>query len=40
MAAGIADRPATLEALVALIDSRAPKVQYAKTYQKREQAAS
>ena len=35
MAAGIADRPATLEQLVALIDERAPKVQYAKTYQKR-----
>ena len=35
MAAGIADRPATLEQLVVLIDERAPKVQYAKTYQKR-----
>ena len=30
MAAGIADRPATLEALVELIDARAPKVRYAK----------
>ena len=35
MAAGIADRPATLAELVALIDECAPKVQYAKTYQKR-----
>ena len=34
MAAGIADRPATLEALVELIDARAPKVQYAKKYRK------
>ena len=34
MAAGIADRPATLEALVELIDERAPKVRYARTYQK------
>ena len=39
MAAGIADRPATLEALVALIDERAPKVQYARTYRKRETAS-
>ena len=36
MAAGIADRPATLEQLVALIDERAPAVQYARTYQKRK----
>ena len=36
MAAGIADRPATLEQLVALIDARAPKVRYAKTYKKRK----
>ena len=35
MAAGIATRPATYKDLVALIDARAPKVQYAKTYQKR-----
>ena len=35
MAAGIATRPATYEDLVAMIDARAPKVQYAKTYQKR-----
>ena len=35
MAAGIADRPATFEDLVAMIDARAPKVQYAKTYRKR-----
>ena len=40
MAAGIADRPATLEQLVALIDERAPNVQYAKTYQKREPAVT
>ena len=40
MAAGIADRPATLAELVALIDERAPKVQYAKTYQKRKTAAT
>lgn len=36
IAAGIADRPATLEELVELIDARAPKVRYAKTYQKRK----
>ena len=35
MAAGIATCPATLAELVALIDERAPKVRYAKTYQKR-----
>jgi len=40
MAAGIADRPATLEALVALIDERAPKVRYAKTYKKRNKEAA
>ena len=40
MAAGIADRPATYEDLVALIDARAPKVQYAKTYQKRKVVAA
>ena len=38
MAAGIADRPATLEALVEIIDARAPKVRYAKTYKKRKPA--
>lgn len=38
MAAGIADRPSTLEALVALIDARAPKVRYAKKYKKRKTA--
>ena len=36
MAAGIADRPATLTELVALIDERAPKVRYARTYKKRK----
>ena len=36
MAAGIADRPATLGDLVALIDARAPKVRYARTYKKRK----
>ena len=36
MAAGIADRPATLAELVALIDARAPMVRYAKTYKKRD----
>ena len=36
MAAGIAARPATLEQLVALIDERAPEVQYARTYRKKE----
>ena len=40
MAAGITDRPATLEALVALIDERAPKVQYAREYKKREPATT
>ena len=40
MAAGIADRPATSEALVALINERAPKVQYAKTYKRREPEAT
>ena len=36
MAAGITDRPATLAELVALIDERAPKVRYARTYKKRQ----
>ena len=36
MAAGIATRPATLEALVELINARAPEVQYARTYKKRK----
>ena len=36
MAAGIADRPATLEQLVTLIDERAPAVKYARTYKKRK----
>ena len=36
MAAGIADRPATLEELIALIDKRAPGVRYARTYKKRK----
>ena len=36
MAAGIADRPATFADLVALIDARAPKVRYARTYKKRK----
>ena len=35
MAAGIADRPSTLEELVALIDERAPEVRYARTYKKK-----
>ena len=35
MAAGLTDRPATLAELVALIDARAPRVRYAKTYRKR-----
>ena len=39
MAAGVADRPATLEQLVALIDARAPKVRYATTYKKRQPAS-
>ena len=34
IAAGIADRPSTLEELVALIDERAPEVRYARTYKK------
>lgn len=38
MAAGIADRPATLDELVALVDERAPKVQFPKTYKKRVKA--
>ena len=38
MAAGLTDRPATLEALVALIDARAPAVNYARTYKKRKPA--
>ena len=37
MAAGIADRQATLQELVALIDARAPNVRYVKTYKKRKQ---
>ena len=39
MAAGIATRPATYEDLVALIDARAPKVRYAKTYRNRKVVA-
>ena len=35
MAAGIADRPATYADLVAMINARSPKVQYAETYKKR-----
>ena len=38
MAAGLADRPATLEQLVGLVDERAPEVQYARTYRKRGKA--
>ena len=38
MAAGIAARPATYADLVTLIDARAPKMRYAKTYKKREPA--
>ena len=40
MAAGLTDRPATFEELVALVDERAPKVQYAKTYKRRELEAT
>ena len=40
MAAGIAERPATLAELVALIDERAPAVRYANTYQKRKAATT
>ena len=36
MAAGLTDRPATYEDLVALIDARAPAVQYARTYKRRK----
>ena len=39
LAAGLADRPATLEQLVELIDERAPAVRYARTYRKRRPAA-
>ncbi|MDD9985005.1 MAG: IS1 family transposase [Spirochaetaceae bacterium] len=39
MAAGIADRPATLEGLVELIDARAPAVRYARKYKPREPRA-
>ena len=35
MAAGLADRPATLEELVALVDARTPKPNRPKTYKKR-----
>ena len=36
MAAGLAERPATMEQLVELIDARAPEVRYARTYKKRK----
>ena len=36
MAAGLADRPATFEDLVAEIDARAPEVKYARTYRNRK----
>ena len=36
MAAGLADRPATLAELVSLIDERAPAVKYARTYRPRQ----
>ena len=39
MAAGLPDRPRTLEQLVGLIDERAPAVRYARTYRKRRPAA-
>ncbi len=39
MAAGLTDRPGTLERLVELVDERAPAVQYARTYRKRRPAA-
>ena len=40
MAAGLSDRSATFEDLVALIDERAPEVQYARTYKKRIKGGS
>ena len=40
MAAGLTDRQATLEQLVEMIDARAPKVRYAKTYKKRKAPTS
>jgi hypothetical protein len=39
MAAGLADRPATLGQLVKLVDARAPKPSRPKTYRKRPAAA-
>ena len=39
MAAGLTDRPATLEGLVGLMDERAPKPNRPKTYRKRPAAA-
>ena len=36
MAAGLADRPTTLEQLVELVDAQAPAVRYARTYKKRK----
>ena len=39
MAAGLADRPMSLEGLVGLMDARAPKPNRPKTYKKRGQAA-
>ena len=39
MAAGLADRPRTLDQMVGLIDERAPAVRYARTYRKRRPAA-
>ncbi len=40
MAAGLADRPATFADLVALIDSRAPAVNYARKYRTRKARAA
>ena len=39
MAAGLADRPLTLEQLVELLDERAPKPRRPATYRKRQPAA-
>ena len=36
MAAGVAERPATFDQFVELVDERAPEVQYARTYKKRK----
>ena len=40
MAAGLTDRPATFEDLVALVDARAPKVRYARKYKPRQTSAA